>query len=93
MEGLRRDFQGLHFDTRSIIETTFSSWLSRRNAQTQTRKCAHTRPFTHANTNAQQITHKKQLPMPWRDFPYGSHIFTIKCWNGPANTLTCSQTD
>ena len=33
MEGLRQDFQGLRFDTRTIIETTFPSWLSRRNIE------------------------------------------------------------
>ena len=31
MEGLRRDFQGLHFYTRSIHATSFPSWLIRRN--------------------------------------------------------------
>ena len=33
MEGLRRDFQGLHFYTRCIHATSFPSWLIRRNGR------------------------------------------------------------
>ena len=39
MEGLRRDFQGLHIDTRSIIGTAFPSWLSRHTAHVTSVLC------------------------------------------------------